>query len=175
MAENPIYKTAKDVPTKGNTVQLENVQFNRKWAFWESYFAKNKKLEYKDSMKCIYEWDTLIGFWQFWNNYPGANAVNLFFDGNKMKYYFKDKYRINGMNIFVEGISPIWEDTQNQGGSLLQLEYKIDKEIDKFFRIANVFWRKLMLNTMGENIPHSEHVSIICFIIYIYNHIDKWN
>ena len=112
-------------------------------------------------MKCIYEWDTLIGFWQFWNNYPGSDAMKLFFDGTKVKYYFNVKYRVNGMNVFRKGITPVWEDPANKGGRLLQLEYKIDKEIDKFFVNANVFWKRLILNTMGENIPSAEHVSVV--------------
>lgn len=170
MNENPIRKEKKDIPgsPKTKTVPLETVKFNRKWAFWESYLAKNAKLEYKDSMKCIYEWDTLIGFWQFWNCYPGANAVKLFFDGVKMKFYFKEKYRVNGMNVFVKDISPIWEDPLNQGGHMLQLEYKIDKDIEKFFINANVFWRRLILNTMGENMPNSEHVSINYLFVMLY-------
>ena len=161
MDENPIQKTLKDVPAKSSSIPLDAVKFNSTWSFWESYFSKKVQLEYKDTMKCIYEWDTLIGFWQFWNNYPGSDAMKLFFDGTKVKYYFNVKYRVNGMNVFRKGITPVWEDPANKGGRLLQLEYKIDKEIDKFFVNANVFWKRLILNTMGENIPSAEHVSVV--------------
>lgn len=164
MDENPIHKTVKDIPKEGDTVQLENVKFPRSWSFWESYLAKGKKLNYTDSMKAIYEWDNLIAFWQFWNSYPGAEATSLFFDGNKIKYYFNEQYRINAMNVFVKGVAPAWEDKENKGGKYLQLDYKIDKDLDKFFALVSVAWKKLMLNTMGQNIPASENINGVRFV-----------
>lgn len=158
MDENPIQKTIKDVPTESSTIPLELVKFPRNWAFWESYLAKDKKLDYADSMKLIYEWNNLINFWQFWNNYPGAEATSIFFNGTRVKYFFNEKYRINALNVFAVGIQPAWEDVQNKGGKYLQLDYKIDKDLDKFFSIVGIAWKKLMLNIMGENIPCAENV-----------------
>ena len=62
------------------------------------------------------------------------------------------------MNVFVKGVVPAWEDKENKGGKYLQLDYKIDKELDKFFALVSVAWKKLMLNTMGQNIPASENI-----------------
>ena len=169
MDENPIKKSKNDVPKEAETVSLDLVRFPRTWSFWESYLAKGKKLSYQEAMKQIYEWDNLIAFWQFWNSYPGAEATSLFYNGTRIKYYFEEKYRINAMNVFVKGVQPAWEDPENKGGKYLQLDYKIDKELDKFFGIVSVAWKKLMLNTMGQNIPGSENV-----FIYIMS-IDKWS
>ena len=41
----------------------------------------------------------------------------------KSNFFFKEKYRINSMNIFKEGIKPMWEDEQNKGGKYFQLDY----------------------------------------------------
>lgn len=63
------------------------------------------------------------------------------------------------MNVFVKGILPAWEDQVNKGGKCLQLEYKIDNEIQKFFAIVSEAWKTLMLNLMGENLPGVKDVS----------------
>lgn len=63
------------------------------------------------------------------------------------------------MNIFVKGIKPAWEDQQNKGGKYLQLEYKIERDLDKFFSVVSDSWLKLVLNSMGENAPGAENVS----------------
>lgn len=153
-------KTDKNIPEEVEKIEIEKVRFNRTWAFWENYIDKERIKEYSSLMRNIFEWDNLIKFWQFWNKYPGSDAKNIFFDGNRIVYYFKDKNRINAMNVFVKGIRPEWEDQENAGGKYFQLDYKIDKEIDKFFQIVSEAWQKLILNTMGENIPCAEYVYI---------------
>ena len=62
------------------------------------------------------------------------------------------------MNVFAKGIRPEWEDDNNAGGIYFQLDYKIDKDIDMFFQIVKDVWIKLILNTMGENMPCGEFV-----------------
>ena len=61
----------------------------------------------------------MITFFQFWNKYPGKDIKNILFDGNNVKYFFNEKYRITSMNIFQDGIEPMWEDEQNKGGKYL--------------------------------------------------------
>ena len=42
------------------------------------------------------------------------------------------------MNIFVEGIKPMWENPRNKHGKYLQLEYKITRDkMDDFSSAAN--------------------------------------
>jgi hypothetical protein len=159
-------KTSKEIPKETEkNIPLSSVTFPRKWSFWESYIAKETKLSYKDSMKNIFSWNDLITFFQFWNKYPGNEATKIFFDGNKIKYFFKEKFRISAMNIFVEGIRPEWEDPKNNGGKYLQFEYQIKlDDINKFSNRASNAWKKLALNTMSENFDGSNFINGIRFI-----------
>ena len=69
------------------------------------------------------------------------------------------------MNIFQEGIKPMWEDEQNAGGKYLQLEYKIKKEEMQEFSSASSFqWKKLILCTMGQSLPGAEYINGVRFI-----------
>ena len=146
-------------------IPLTNVQFSKPGTFWESYISKSINLSYEEANKAIFKWSDIITFFQFWNKYPGNNIKNLFFDGNNIKYFFNDNYRINSINIFRDGIKPMWEDLKNKGGKSLQLEYKIQKEkIDEFFTAANYQWKKLILCTMGMTIPGADYINGIRFI-----------
>ena len=157
-SEDKISQTNKDIP-------LSSVQFSKNWAFWESYSSKTVKLSYEEANKLIFKWNDVITFFQFWNKYPGNNIKNIFFDGNNIKYFFEDKYRINSINIFVDGIKPMWEDPQNKGGKNLQLDYKIQKEkIESFFSAANFQWKKLALCMMGMILPGGDKINGIRFI-----------
>ena len=163
---NDSIKTSKDILKETEKdIPLSSVTFPRKWSFWESYIAKETKLSYKDSMKNIFSWNDLITFYQFWNKYPGNEATKIFFDGNKIKYFFKEKFRISAMNIFVEGIRPEWEDPKNNGGKYLQFEYQIKlDDINIFSNRASNAWKKLALNTMSENFDGSNFINGIRFI-----------
>ena len=167
MKENQITKTAKDIitPEIKKDIPLNAVKFSKTWTFWETYISKEKKLEYNDSNKLIFKWDDIITFFQFWNKYPGKDIKNILFDGNNLKYFFNEKYRINSMNIFQEGIKPMWEDDQNKGGKYFQLDYKIKSdEMDTFSELANIHWKKLALTTMGGSIPHADYINGIRFV-----------
>ena len=97
-------KTSKDIisPEKKTDIPLNQVQFSKTWTFWETYTSKATKLEYSDSNKLIFKWKDIITFFQFWNKYPGKDIKNIFFDGNDIKYFFNEKYRIISMSIFQE-------------------------------------------------------------------------
>ena len=167
MKENQITKTAKAIitPEIKKDIPLNAVKFSKTWTFWETYISKEKKLEYNGSNKLIFKWDDIITFFQFWNKYPGKDIKNILFDGNNLKYFFNEKYRINSMNIFQEGIKPMWEDEQNKGGKYFQLDYKIkNDEMDTFSELANIHWKKLALTTMGGSIPHAEYINGIRFV-----------
>jgi hypothetical protein len=160
-------KTSKDIITteKKKDILLNSVQFSKSWTFWETYSSKEKKLDYADSKRLIFEWNDLITFFQFWNKYPGNDIQNILFDGNDVKYFFNEKYRITSMNIFQKGIEPMWEDEQNKGGKYFQCDYQIKKdEMEAFSQLANVHWKKLALCTMGGSIPHSEYINGVRFV-----------
>ena len=159
-------KTSKDIISPQKTdILLNNVTFSKTWAFWEYYTSKTSKLSYNESNKQIFKWNDIITFFQFWNKYPGNDIKNIFFDGTNIKYFFKEKYRINSMNIFIDGIKPMWEDDQNKGGKYFQLDYKVPvNKIDEFIQKANYQWQKLALNLMGNNLPGADFINGIRFI-----------
>jgi hypothetical protein len=159
-------KTSKDIiPPKKMDISLPTVKFSKSWAFWENYSTKEKKLSYLESNKQIFKWDDIITFFQFWNKYPGNDIKNIFFDGQDLKYFFKEKYRINSINIFIEGIKPMWEDEQNKGGKYFQLDYRVNIEkINDFITASNYQWKKLALNLMGMNLPGADYINGIRFI-----------
>ena len=150
---------------ESDTIEKEKVQLNRTWSFWENYSMKN---EVKKDGSYLYEeiftFDDIISFWQFWNKYPGRDTKNIFFNGEYITYFFKEKYRITAMNLFVKGIKPEWEDTNNAGGKVLILEYEVKKELDKFLTLVNDSWIKLLVYLIGEQIPSSNHINGIRFV-----------
>ena len=169
MEVKSIIKTEKDKITPENKIgiPLSSVKFQKSWTFWESYVPKYKseQLSYHESNKLIYKWSDLISFFQFWNKYPGSDFRNSFFDGNNVKFFFDKKYRINSMNIFQEGIKPMWEDEKNKGGNNYQLDYQVNKDkIEDFSKPANINWKKLALCTMGGTIPFAEYINGIRFV-----------
>ena len=143
----------------------EKVPLNRSWSFWENYESKNhEEKNYSKLLKEIFTFNDLIPFWQFWNKYPGSDAKQIFYNGEQIKYFFKDKYRIIAMNLFEKGIKPEWEDKKNKGGNVLILEYVINEELEQFLNIVNKSWIKLMCYLIGETLPHSEFVNGVRFV-----------
>ena len=164
--EQKTTKTSKDILSpKKVDIPFNSVKLSKSWALWETYSSKTEELSYEASNKQIFKWNDIITFFQFWNKYPGRDIKNILYDGNNLKYFFKEKYRINTMNIFQEGIKPMWEDEQNKGGKYFQLDYKIkNDEMDTFSELANVHWKKLALCTMGGSIPHADYINGIRFV-----------
>ena len=69
------------------------------------------------------------------------------------------------MNVFQDGIKPLWEDDQNKGGKYFQMDYQIKKEdMDNFSKLASETWKKLILCTMGGTIPCAEYINGIRFV-----------
>ena len=170
MESKPIIKTEKDkiTPEKKVDIPLSSVKFTKTWAFWESYAAKSKTekiTSYDEANKQIFKWSDLITFFQFWNKYPGKDFRNIFFDGFNVKFFFEEKKRINSMNIFQEGIKPMWEDDKNKGGNYFQLDYQVQKDrMEEFANLANKYWKKLALCVMGGTLPYSEYINGIRFV-----------
>jgi hypothetical protein len=150
---------------ESETIELEKVRLRRSWSFWENYESLKKSgKEYSQLLKEIYTFDNIISFWQFWNKYPGSDIRKIFYDGEYVKYFFKEKYRIVAINIFVNGIKPEWEDKNNKEGNILTLEYVIDKDLNQFLSMANDLWIKLIIILIGETIPYSNNINGIRFV-----------
>ena len=124
----------KETIEESNTVEKEKVLLKRSWSFWENYDLKDKKekKDYSKLLKEIYTFNDIISFWQFWNKYLGSNTKNIFFNGENIKFFFKEKFRIIAMNLFESGIRPEWEDSKNKKGKVLTQEYLIETGLDQF-------------------------------------------
>ena len=150
---------------ESDTIELENILLNRTWSFWENYETKRKSdLNYTDSLKEIYTFNDIISFWQFWNKYPGRDTKEIFYNGEYVKYFFKEKYRIIAMNIFEKGIRPEWEDNKNKKGNILTLGYTADNDMDRFLSMITDSWIKLICFLLGETIPYSNNINGIRFV-----------
>ena len=150
---------------ESDTIDKDKVLLKRLWCFWENYESKNKNSKtYSQSLKEIYTFDTILSFWQFWNKYPGKTASSIFYNGEYLKYFFKEKYRITAMNIFEKGIKPEWEDEKNKKGKILTLEYIIEEGLDKFLSKADELWIKLICLLIGETIPYCNNINGIRFV-----------
>ena len=160
-------KESKDILEQKKTdIPISSVKFADSWTFWENYESKSSELAYQDTNKQIFKWNDIISFFQFWNKYPGNSPKNIFYDGKNIKYFFKEKLRIISMNIFKEGIKPLWEDENNNGGKFLKLEYQIKNvsRIEEFFKAASLQWEKLALCAMGRSLPGAKFINGIRFV-----------
>ena len=149
---------------ESDTIEKDKVLLNREWSFWENYEQKKGEKDYSKLLKEIFSFQDIISFWQFWNKYPGSEIKKIFFDGENIHYFFPEKYRILAINLFQKGIRPEWEDTNNDGGNTLTLEYTIKNEdIDNFYEQASKLWIKLICCLIGEKLPFCENINGIRF------------
>ena len=151
-----------------DTIEKSKVLLNREWSFWENYEAKERKgkdQDYSELTKEIFSFNDIVSFWQFWNHYPGNDIKKIFFDGEYLRFFFKEKYRIIAMNIFQKDIRPEWEDDNNKKGNILTLSYTIkNEEIDDFLSQASKSWIKLICLLIGETLPNCENINGIRFV-----------
>ena len=152
---------------ESSTIEERKVKLNREWSFWENYEPKDKdkkNYDYSLLLKNIYTFTDLISFWQFWNAYPGSTPSNIFYNGEYIRYYFIEKYRIIAMNLCQNGIRPEWEDEKNKKGKVLTLEYVVSNDLDRFMKTVEKTWTNLMLSVIGENLLYSNYVNGVRFI-----------
>jgi hypothetical protein len=156
----------KETIEESNTIEKEKVLLKRSWSFWENYDLKDKKekKDYSKLLKEIYTFNDIISFWQFWNKYPGSNTKNIFFNGENIKFFFKEKLRIIAMNLFESGIRPEWEDSKNKKGKVLTQEYLIETGLEQFLTEITEIWIKLICYLIGEIIPHCNNINGIRFV-----------
>ena len=149
---------------ESETIEKEKVLLKREWSFWETYESKNRaEKDYSKLLKEIYTFNDIISFWQFWNKYPGSDTKKIFFNGEYMTFFFKEKYRIIAINIFEKGIRPEWEDNKNRKGHVLTLEYIVDTGLDVFLPKVTQLWIKLICYLIGETLPYGNNINGIRF------------
>lgn len=116
---------------------------------WNLFFHNIKDNNWNlDSYQHIYEFNNLEHFWNLYNNYPNYN-LGLYF-------------------LMKEGVSPIWEDENNEKGGTYS--FKINKSI------ISSAWEEISIRLIGETLT-SNHTLITgislhpknnCYIIKIW-------
>lgn len=160
--------------SESDTIKKSLVKLTNSWSFWENYEPKDQKDKsklkqkgYDQTLKEIITFDDIITFWQFWNNYPGSNFENIFFDGTKVKYFFEDMKRIISINLFLKDVLPQWEDDHNNGGRNFQLEYMVKETIQSVPAFLNTIkdsFLKLICELIGGSMPQAEFINGIRFV-----------
>jgi hypothetical protein len=87
MDVNEFFFSQVQAPDESTEVELSKVKLQRTWVFWENYESKekNKSLDWSQMMKPIFSFNDIISFWQFWNEYPGSNPSNIFYNGERVR------------------------------------------------------------------------------------------
>jgi hypothetical protein len=86
MENDDTYFSQVQAPVESETVDENLVKLQRTWVFWENYDAKSgEKLEWSKSIQEVFKFNDIISFWQFWNNYPGSNPSNIFYNGERLR------------------------------------------------------------------------------------------
>ena len=154
-------KINKDNPT----IEKNKILLKRTWSFWENYQSKNShENDYTNLLKEIFSFKDIISFWQFWNKYPGNTIKKIFYNGEYISYFFKQKYRIIAINLFQKGVKPAWEDEKNKKGKIFILEYEIKSDLNNFLIKAQEMWIKMMCYLIGEQMPYTSDINGIRFV-----------
>lgn len=116
------------------------------WVLWEHKASSGTRdpSKWKENMKNLCEFDTVEGFWQYFNHVPKPSDV--FFDGDCRKKVGPEGKTIEEYSLFKRGIEPEWGDPQNViGGEWFCRQY-FDTDV------LDLFWQNLVLALIGETI-----------------------
>jgi hypothetical protein len=133
------------------------MKLNDTWVIYDH--AKSSNHDYDESTRKIGSFDTIEGFWSFFNNLPKPS--NLFYQSDTGKPYYtfnNDKREIASISLFRDGVEPKWEDPRNRDGGEVMLR--------KFYRrgIAPVeyldtLWESLAMGCIGEQFRNSDTIT----------------
>jgi hypothetical protein len=108
---------------------------------------------YKNKMKELATFNSLIHFWQLWHALPHADPKLFFSDRPQGLKKTFGGLKIDGVGIFEHGIAPAWEDPANAKGS--DVYAKITVPVD----LLKEIWDRLVFGVIGETIPHSGEIT----------------
>lgn len=94
------------------------------WTIWEQIVQKKeqKKAEYADATHKVASFNTVKGFWKYWNHLPQPSSL---LDGKRfVRETAESKNVVDGLMLFREGIKPEWEDSKNATGGHFQFQLK---------------------------------------------------
>jgi len=114
------------------------------WVLWEHAAGPKDPNLWKENMKQLCSFNTVEGFWQYFNHIPKPSEV--FFDGESRKKVGPDGKQIGEYSLFKRGIEPEWGDPKNRTGGEWFYRQTMDSEQ------LNMCWQNLVLGVVGETI-----------------------
>jgi translation initiation factor 4E len=114
--------------------------------------------KWKENMKQLCEFNTVEGFWQYFNHLPKPSEV--FFDGESRKKVTElvqqgeennsglddGEKMVEEYSLFKKGIEPEWGDAQNVNGGEWFCRQFFEAEV------LDLFWTNLVMACIGETI-----------------------
>jgi hypothetical protein len=125
--------------------QSEVFKLKNIWSVYDHVKSDNDT--YELSMRKIGDIDSIVSFWQFFNNYPKPSL--LFYNG--LNKPLLDMKEISSLSFFKKGIYPKWEDPINKKGA--EISRRFGKK-DPLIELENN-WFELLYACIGENIDES--------------------
>lgn len=140
-----------------NNVQIDNIEENCRYSInsyplkytWILYdHTKSDSETYDTNIRKICEFDTVIKFWQTFNNYPVPSKL---FNNNFYKPVMNKK-EIYSLSVFRKGIFPKWEDPMNICGAELS-KRKFDRKNP--LEELDINWIRILIECISANIDNS--------------------
>lgn len=112
------------------------------WSVWEH--RKNAPgAAYGTSMSKLCTFNTVQGFWRFYNHTPCPSQMFTTENGTTSKFGDRE---IDGISVFKKDIRPEWEDLKNMHGG----EFSVRRNMNT--AQLDQYWEDLLLGTIGEMI-----------------------
>ena len=125
----------------------------RPWSIWEMWNTSDTS-NYSLNMQIVGSFSTMWDFLQHWENLPHSTP-NFYFSN----YKESTERRIEGVpapieavGVFLQGVSPAWEDPVNAKGS----DFSFRKGMDE--HVLKEIWKKLVFSLVGETFPESQEI-----------------
>lgn len=117
------------------------------WTFWEH--RKGGDHEYGNNMHNLGDFNTVEGFWRFYNNIPKPSTV---FTTSTETHKFADRV-VEGFGLFKTGIRPEWEDKANMhGGEFFCRKHFSPQDLDETYE-------NMVLGLVGESIDPNDEIT----------------
>eukprot|EP00996_Jenningsia_fusiforme_P004548 NODE_5383_length_682_cov_71.289100_g5009_i0.p1 GENE.NODE_5383_length_682_cov_71.289100_g5009_i0~~NODE_5383_length_682_cov_71.289100_g5009_i0.p1 ORF type:complete len:202 (+),score=24.97 NODE_5383_length_682_cov_71.289100_g5009_i0:92-607(+) len=113
--------------------------------------------------------------WRFWiaswkvermDPYPTFSSIQSFWENFNLLFEH-DPPSDSHIHLFKEGVQPLWEDSQNQGGGTLKI-------IPTSSAVAVQLWTRLILLTVGEQLAGADILNGISVLSGKYSVLKVW-
>lgn len=128
----------------------------------------SKEKQYENTLNEIFSFNNLNDLAKFWYNCSYDDSSNLLFstldDTEKRVERFNRLFVIDSLNLFREGIKPVWEDPVNQNGYDLRIELDVYSDNREQTEITyKGLWQNMVFSLIGEECEYSNQIAGIRF------------